>query len=448
MTTSNSGSTAPSGAAAPAAAFPWLRVAVAGALLAGALAFRLYSDWNRAVEQAQPAALQVVVDNGGLAVERATLRVQQNPAHAQSYAELGGALLQQVRETGDSSLYARALAAFEKALALEPENLDALVGRGVLALALHDFTGALAWAGQAEAVNPYRAQILGIRGDALIELGRYEEATAAVQAMVDLRPDMHSYSRVSYVRELFGQVEGAMTAMELAARTSVKGSEDWQWATTHLANLHFNSGEREAASALYEQVLQVAPAYPFALAGRARVQAAGGNFAGAVATLRPVSERLPLPEFVAALGEYYERLGDVTNARLQYEIVGVMQTLLAAGGMNVDLELATFAALHGDDVAAAVSQARLAYALRPTLYAADTLAWALYRSAAFDEAARYSAEALRLGTQDALLYYHAGMIARAQGRSDDARRFLSTALTINPDFATLWAPDLPTLSTE
>jgi tetratricopeptide (TPR) repeat protein len=416
-------------------------VAVAGALLAGALAFRLLSDWNRAVEQAQPAAQRAVVENGGLAVERATLRVQQNPAYAQSYAELGGALLQQVRETGDSSLYTRALAAFEKALALEPENLDALVGRGVLALALHDFTGALAWASQAEALNPYRAQILGIRGDALIELGRYDEAVVTIQAMVDLRPDMHSYSRVSYVRELFGQVEGAMTAMELAARTSVKGSEDWQWATTHLA-------EREAASALYEQVLQVAPAYPFALAGRARVQAAGGNFAGAVATLRPVSERLPLPEFVVALGEYYERLGDVTSARLQYELVGVMQTLLAAGGMNVDLELATFAALHGDDVAAAVSQARLAYALRPTLYAADTLAWALYRSGAFDEAARFSAEALRLGTQDALLYYHAGMIARAQGRTDDARRFLTTALTINSDFATLWAPDLPTLSIE
>jgi tetratricopeptide (TPR) repeat protein len=394
-------------------------VAVAGALLAGALAFRLLSDWNRAVEQAQPAAQRAVVENGGLAVERATLRVQQNPAYAQSYAELGGALLQQVRETGDSSLYTRALAAFEKALALEPENLDALVGRGVLALALHDFTGALAWASQAEALNPYRAQILGIRGDALIELGRYDEAVVTIQAMVDLRPDMHSYSRVSYVRELFGQVEGAMTAMELAARTSVKGSEDWQWATTHLANLHFNSGEREAASALYEQVLQVAPAYPFALAG-----------------------------FVVALGEYYERLGDVTSARLQYELVGVMQTLLAAGGMNVDLELATFAALHGDDVAAAVSQARLAYALRPTLYAADTLAWALYRSGAFDEAARFSAEALRLGTQDALLYYHAGMIARAQGRTDDARRFLTTALTINSDFATLWAPDLPTLSIE
>jgi tetratricopeptide (TPR) repeat protein len=160
-------------------------VAVAGALLAGALAFRLLSDWNRAVEQAQPAAQRAVVENGGLAVERATLRVQQNPAYAQSYAELGGALLQQVRETGDSSLYTRALAAFEKALALEPENLDALVGRGVLALALHDFTGALAWASQAEALNPYRAQILGIRGDALIELGRYDEAVVTGSPMCE-----------------------------------------------------------------------------------------------------------------------------------------------------------------------------------------------------------------------------------------------------------------------
>lgn len=373
-------------------------------------------------------------------ISKLETRLQQNPDDTEAYAELGLGLLQQVRESGDMSLYARAGKAFDAALARDPQQLDALVGQGVLALALHDFRGALAWADKAWAINPFRAQILGIRVDGQVELGRYDEAVQTLQKMVDLRPDLDSYSRVSYLRELYGDVDGAITAMQSAVQTALPGSESWAWTLTHLGHLYFNRGELTEAAAIYDQVLATKANYPYALGGKARVAAAQGDTAAAIELYTQITARLPLPEFIIALGELYEATGQPEAARQQYDLVGVIQQLNAAAGMNVDLEMALFAASHGHDAAAAVQQARGAYAERPTIYAADTLAWALYQQGKYQEAWQFSQEALRLNTKDALLHFHAGMIADKLGDNAAAQTHLQTTLTINPHFSLLYAP--------
>lgn len=367
-------------------------------------------------------------------------RLQQNPDDTYAYAELGLGLLQQVRESGDMSLYARAGKAFDAALARDPQQLDALVGQGVLALALHDFRGALGWADKAWAINPFRAQTLGIMVDGQVELGRYDEAVQTLQQMVDLRPDLDSYSRVSYLRELYGDVDGAITAMQSAVQTALPGSESWAWTLTHLGHLYFNRGDFEQAATIYDQVLAHKANYPYALGGKARVEAAQGNTADAIELYKQITARLPLPEFIIALGELYEATGQPDAAREQYDLVGVIQQLNAAAGMNVDLEMALFAASHGHDAAAAVQQARNAYAERPTIYAADTLAWALYQQGNYQEAWQFSQEALRLNTKDALLHFHAGLIASKLGDTTAAQTHLQEALAINPYFSPLYVP--------
>jgi tetratricopeptide (TPR) repeat protein len=373
------------------------------------------------------------------AISQLESRLRDNPDDAYAYAQLGLGLLQQVRESGDVSLYARAGKAFDEALARDPKQLDALVGQGILALALHDFRGALQWADKAWAINPFRAQILGIKVDGQVELGRYDEAVQTLQKMVDLRPDLDSYSRVSYVRELYGDVDGAIEAMRSAVQTALPGSESWAWTLTHLGHLYFNRGDLPEAAAIYEQVLVAKANYPYALAGQARVAAAQGNTDEAIAIYKQITERLPLPEFIIALGELYEATGQADAARQQYDLVGVIQQLNAAAGMNVDLEMALFTASHGNDPAAAVQQARVAYAERATIYAADTLAWALYQQGEYAEAWQLSQEALRLGTKDALLHFHAGMIAAKVGDQEAALTHLQTALAINPHFSPLYA---------
>jgi tetratricopeptide (TPR) repeat protein len=155
-----------------------------------------------------------------------------------------------------------------------------------------------------------------------------------------------------------------------------------------------------------------------------------------------------LPEFVIALGELYEASGQEAAAQRQYALVEAMAQLNVSAGMNVDLEMALFKANRGLEPAQTVEQARLAYKQRPSIYGADTLAWALYHNGEYTEAQSYSQEALRLGTRDALLYYHAGMIAYALGDAVQAREYLEEALAINPHFSVLYAPQVRMLLAE
>jgi tetratricopeptide (TPR) repeat protein len=371
-------------------------------------------------------------------------RIRQNPNDTDAYAQLGLAQLQRVRETADPSLYGKAEAAFAEALKRDPQQFDALVGQGQLALARHQFVDALRWGEQASAINPFSAHPYGIMGDAHVELGEYDTAVAAIQKMVDTRPDLNSYSRVSYVRELHGDANGAITAMRQAVEAGAPGSEALLWTQVQLGHLYFNRGDLTTAERIYLDTLQTRPDYVYAWAGIARVRAAQGHSVEAIRIYQEAIKRLPLPEFVIALGELYDAAGRPAEARRQYDLVRGMQQLNAGAGMDVDLELALFDADHpsvdGADPAATVERARAAYTRRPSIYAADALAWALYAAGDYTAARRYSQEALRLGTRDAALHYRAGMIAFATGGRATARAELEQALAINPYFSVRHAP--------
>jgi len=407
-------------------------------ILVIAIIVRMAKDNLASTQRAAPPA--PIELSSQTAMTRLEEGLRRNPDDTDAYAQLGMAYLQKVRETADPSLYTQAQSAFDNALERDPQQLDALVGQGILALARHDFQGALVWAEQARAINPFRAQILGIMVDAQVELGQYATAVETLQKMVDLRPDLSSYSRVSYVRELYGDVDGAITAMQAAVGTAVPGSEQWLWTQVQLGNLYFNRGDLENAVAIYRQALQQKADYAYALAGVARVQAAQGELDAAIESYATIVQRLPLPELVITLGEWYATVGNNEAAQQQYDLVNLIQQLNAGAGMDVDLELALFNANHGDK-ALAEQQARAVYERRPTIHAADTLAWALYQNGKFEEAKPYSEKALQLKTRDAILYFHAGMIAAALGETEAAREYLQQALAINSYFSVYYASE-------
>ena len=236
-----------------------------------------------------PQPLQVQIDTLQAALKT-------TPGSAADYAKLGWLLTQRVRENADPQLYARAGEAFDAALKLEPQQLDALLGQGSLALSRHQFADALRWGEQARIVNPYRAQVYGVIGDAQNELGKYPEAAATIQKMVDTRPDLASYSRVSYVRELHGDTSGAIDAMMRAVTAGSPGAEGTLWSQVQLGHLYFNSGDLARAEAAYNAALASQPGYVHALAGIARVRAAQGRTAEAIEEYAHVVALLPLPE--------------------------------------------------------------------------------------------------------------------------------------------------------
>ena len=221
----------------------------------------------------------------------------------------------------------------------------------------------------------------------------------------------------------------------MAADTALPGSEPWLWTTTYLGHLYWGQGDLDAAERFYRAVLRQKPDYPFAQFGIARIDAARGDKQAALTILRPLAARLPLPEFLAALGDLYTGLGDARRAQEQYDLVHVIQQLNAGAGMNVDLELATFDVLHGVDPQAALAAAQVAYRERPTIYAADTLAWALHRTGDDQSAWRYSQEALRLGTRDAMLHAHAAAIAASLGDTAAAEQHRAEVAQINPHYS-------------
>ncbi|MCB0097549.1 MAG: hypothetical protein KDE46_17585, partial [Caldilineaceae bacterium] len=222
-------------------------------LLAALLILAIAIGWRAWQTMYNPSAMdipKVVQPTAADLVTRFQQRLAANPDDEIAYAQLGLALLQQVREDGDASHYARAGEAFAESLQRDSQQIDALVGQGVLALALHDFAGALEWGTQAQAVNPWRAETVGILVDGNVELGRYAAAVAAAQQMVNLRPGLESYSRVSYMRELHGDVDGAIEAMQLAVDAGVPGTESRLWTQVQLGHLYFNRGDLETAQAV------------------------------------------------------------------------------------------------------------------------------------------------------------------------------------------------------
>jgi tetratricopeptide (TPR) repeat protein len=375
------------------------------------------------------------------AIEALQTRLRERPEDQAAYVQLGAAYLQKARETGDPSYYARAEGVLRKALALRPDDSEALVAAGTLALARHQFEEALAWGRRAQEQDPDRAAVYGVVGDALIELGRYDEAIAAFQRMVDLRPDLSSYARVSYARELRGDPEGAVAAMQMAASAGRPGTESAAWTRVQLGHLYFNSGNLAAAEAEYQRALQNYPSYVHATAALGRVRAARGDYAGAAALLSRATEVTPLPEYVILLGDVYAAASEAADAGRQYALVEAIDRLQRQNGVVTDLEMALFLADHDLAPAEALARAGEAYRQRPSIHAADVLAWTLYKNGLCAEGLARAQEALRLGTADALMHYHAGMLARCAGDGAQAAGYLERALAMNPYFSLRHAPE-------
>ena len=352
----------------------------------------------------------------------------------------GNAFAQRARETGDVAYYDKAEVAYRRALQLAPNDLPATIGLGGLALSRHEFRTGLALGRRAVTLSPSTARSYGVVGDALVELGRYEEAFETFNKMVTLKPSVSSYARVSYARELLGDIPGAAAAMRYAVDAAAGEPEALAWSQTQLGKLYWSHGRPRGAEREFHAALRVRPAYPSALAALAQVEAGRGHFAAAISHAQRAAEILPLPQYVADLGDLLLASGDRRGARRQYALVGAIARLQRESGVNVDLELALFDVDHGVHLDRTVALARAARAGRPSIDGDDVLAWALARTRRCSEALRFSKRALRLGTPDAPKFFHRGMIERCLGHDAKAALWFHRALALNPHFSVIWAP--------
>jgi tetratricopeptide (TPR) repeat protein len=258
--------------------------------------------------------------------------------------------------------------------------------------------------------------------------------------MSSLKPDLASYARISYGRELLGRQRGAIQVMRQAVQAAGSQAEPAAWTRVQLGKLHLGRGELTPAGREFSAALLAAPGYVYALEGLARVEAARGNHVRAIVLARQAADTVPLPEFLTTLGDLYWATGRKALARNQYAVVGASERLLRSNGIRTDVESALFKIDHGIHLRRALVEARMAQRDRPTVFADDTLSWALARTGRCHEALEYSKRALRLGTREASFFFHRGMIERCLGNRIAARRWFARSLEQTPHFSLLWAP--------
>jgi tetratricopeptide (TPR) repeat protein len=359
-----------------------------------------------------------------------------HPERQPAYSLLGEAYLQRTRETGDSAYYVRAEGILERALARAPRDPAALTTFAALAASRHDFGLAFRYGTRAHRLAPQLVRPYGIVVDALVELGRYRQAGVELQRMLDLKPALPAYARASYFRELHGDLDGAVAAMRLAESAGGGTPENLAYVQALLGNLELARGHRAAALLAYRTSLGSFARYVPAEAGLARLEVAQGHLSAAIRRYRGIVARLPLPEHVIALGEAELAAGRGAAAHRDFTLVRAEQRLLAASGVNTDVELALFEADHGQR-ARGLRLARRAWRAAPSVRSADAMGWALTRSGRPAAGLRFARRALRLGSKDPLFLYHAGMSAKLAGRPAQARALLSRALARNPRFSPL-----------
>jgi tetratricopeptide (TPR) repeat protein len=359
---------------------------------------------------------------------------------AQRAAARGLVLQQQARVSGNPALYPRAEQALERALRLDPRNASALRGLSALAASRHRFSESLALARRAQAIEPGVAVVYGLIGDANLELGRYPEAFAAFDRMAALRPSANVYARISYARELTGDLPGAREAMELAIDSAGVG-EPAAWTRTLTGNLLLSLRKPAEAKVRFREALAFVPGYAGALSGLADIRAANGDLEGAAVLYARAASAAPVPEFAASLGDVLAQLGREAGAERAWQRADDLERLFAANGGRNLLETAEFDLNHDRNFRSALDRARRGQAERPSVEGDHVLAWALYKNGKCAEARVVSVRSFRLGTLDVDGLYHHSLIERCLGNTSAADRYAARVEALDPGY--LDAPPSP-----
>jgi len=321
----------------------------------------------------------------------------------------------------DLSYYGRAEAAYRKSLALTPNYANAMVGIAWVLSGRHEFEQSIEWANKALKAEPDRADAYGLLGDAATEMGDYDSAFEYYQKMLDLKPDIASYSRSAHLLLITGGFKQATFLMSKAIGASAAYPENKAWCIAQMALLDFSQGGYLPAEQLLSQGLKDTPNNYHLLAAMGKVKGAEKDYAAAIEFYKRAEAIVPQHDVVVALGDLYTLQGQTEEAATQYALVDFIRKLSKANGVIGDLQMAQFLADHDRDLEEALRLAEAEYKTRLTVYGADTLACpgAITRAERIAEARKYSAEASSQQTPEAMFLYHRGMIL-AKGRATTA----------------------------
>jgi tetratricopeptide (TPR) repeat protein len=400
-----------------------------------------------------PAALLIPHATGTQRIIQTTQsRVQGNAKDPAAYSALGAAFFQRARETGDVEDFQLAEQALNKSLDLNNSDFSADAAYSTMAevcMGEHRFIDAIAYAQKALALGSGDLSSFAIVGDANADMGEYERAAVAYSRL-DVSGDSASQprnvyvrdSRTSYLKFVSGDTSGAIRLMQSAVAAGTEArlpAENLAWLYYELGEYEFQAGDVGAANHAYLAALTIHPGDYRALAGLGKLRGNQGRYAEAISLYQSAIAVVPMPTYVAELGDLYTKAGNPAEASKQYQLVQYIGLLGRINQVLHNRDLALFYADHDMKLGEALALAHKEFEVRHDIYTWDALAWALYKNGQYKEASDAMENALRPGVRDALLYFHAGMIAGGQGQKELAKDRLQEALNINPRFHVIYA---------
>jgi tetratricopeptide (TPR) repeat protein len=401
----------------------------------------------------QPGRLQAQQSSTNDLIKTLQSRVRRYPEDYAGYAGLGAAYLQKGRETGDAADFELAKGALEKSLDLlsdDPAAAFAMTQMAVVCMAEHRFDDALAWAQKALALGSGDPSPWAIAGDAHADMGDYAGASQAyskLDSVFGSEDEKLAFSyqrdtRTSFLRFIAGDTAGAIDLMRSAIQKAIEMHmpvENIAWSEYQLGEELFQTGEMASAEKAYLAALDQYPGYYRGLAGLAKVRASQARYSDAVDLFKKAIAAVPYPEYAAALGDVYQKLGNAQEARKQFELVEFIGYLSQINQQIHNRDLALFYADHNLKLNESLELARKELEVRHDIYSWDVLAWSLHKNGKIQEAADAISHALSQGTRDAQLFFHAGMIYERVGDSAKAKSYLRQALATNPHFNILYS---------
>ena len=377
--------------------------------------------------------------------------VAARPQDPAGYSGLGEAFFQRARETGDVEDYNLAEQALQKSLDLVSTDLSAALPLATMAqvcMGEHRFDDALAYAQRSLSLGSGDLSAFAIVGDAYADMGEYEKAGIAygrlqpASAAAQPQASYAQQTREAYLTFLTGDTEGAIVEMEAAVNEGLEArlpGENLAWLYFELGEFSYQGGRIQQAADAYLTALTAYPGDYRALAGLGKVRASQGRFDDAITLYQSAIAVVPMPIYIAELGDIYAKTGKPAEAEKQYKLVEYIGRLGHINQVLHNRDLALFYADHDRNLPEALALAHKEFEVRSDIYTWDALAWALYKNGQYPDAGQAMAHASRLGTRDPLLLFHAGMIAAKLQQPADAARQLQEAIAINPRFSVLYA---------
>jgi len=265
-------------------------------------------------------------------------------------------------------------------------------------LSQHEFSEALEIAKTAVAINPHNAQIYGALVDAYVELGDYKKAVAMADKMVNIRPDLRSYSRVSYLRQIHGDINGAIEAMKLAVDAGYPGEEQTAWTRLTLGELYEKNEDFESAKIQYQTILQERANYPFAIAALAEIHRQKGEDKKAESLLNRAIDIIPEVGFYEQMAAIYKSQNRTEEFEKIKEEIFLMLEDDVQSGHNMNLEYANLYIDLIGDYNKALTYAEEEYHKRPdNIDVNKMLAMIYYKTNHAEKAKLHTEKAFRTG---------------------------------------------------